>query len=541
MQHLVQHEPVEDDEDDDGHQVDEEDVGAVDGVLPVLEPHGAVGAQQDGRVRRHGRAGRRDVRLEQQRQRVAAEVVEQQHGHLAHGDPEDQEPADARHDEQRGRQEEVEEEEEDDAADVPLAAAEEPPLHAGHVRVVRLGRMVVVAADAAAAAVAAGWSAVGGAAEQAVGLARLRVDAPARPADDGAVAVGPEEQAAVLEVAALPLLVLADAAALAEILVQVGLLLLQPHELAEGVEQVAGQAPEHAAVLPAAGRGREEEADHGADEGDEGHPPAEAERPYDVEAQEPAADAAARRRVYVALGRLLDRAVLLVQGWLPQPDAERVRLVDGLLPVLEREALGVADVVVIVVVVVVAAAAAAAAIVIGDIGGVNSISVSVQGDPFLVADSLLGNIGADIFGSALVRRRGRGALFGAVFFHLVAAGVDPRQDRDGGGGPAPECGVAALPHGHVGLDLAHGVVDGKHLAAVGRLHVTRRPTRHRRPPRPRPTAIGSEERRPAAAMDWLVADRWGCWRAPPSATNCCDEVPEGGGRLDGSCAATSRD
>ncbi len=47
MQDPHQHEPIEDDQPDYGHEVDQKDVCAVDGILPVLEPHGSVGADED--------------------------------------------------------------------------------------------------------------------------------------------------------------------------------------------------------------------------------------------------------------------------------------------------------------------------------------------------------------------------------------------------------------------------------------------------------------------------------------------------------------
>jgi hypothetical protein len=48
--------------------------------------------------------------------------------------------------------------------------------------------------------------------------------------------------------------------------------------------------------------------------------------------------------VDIGLGKLLDGTILLVQRRFPNSDTEGMRLVDGLLAVLEREALGVADV-----------------------------------------------------------------------------------------------------------------------------------------------------------------------------------------------------
>ncbi|KAH6608166.1 hypothetical protein Trco_004479 [Trichoderma cornu-damae] len=288
-QDAIQDEPVGDDEDDDDHEVDEEDDGRVRGVV-------------DARVA--------DVGLERQGEGVTPEVVEQQHGHLAHGDPEDEEPADAGHDDEGGRDEAVEEDEEDDAANVPLSAAKEPPLHPR----VQVGRLSAAPSP-----------------QQALRLAGLRVQAPPGAADDGAVPVpvGPKEQPAVLEVAVLPLLV--------------RLVLLQADELAEGVEEVTRQTPQDPAVLPPAGRGGEQEADDGAKGRQAGYPPPEEQRPGQVEEEQPVAHPAAGRRVDVGLGKLLDGPVLLVQRGLPHSDAERVRLVDGLLPVLEGEAFGFAD------------------------------------------------------------------------------------------------------------------------------------------------------------------------------------------------------
>jgi hypothetical protein len=51
--------------------------------------------------------------------------------------------------------------------------------------------------------------------------------------------------------------------------------------------------------------------------------------------------------VDIALGSLLNRAALLVQGGLPDPDTEGMGLVDRLLAVLERKALSITSLLVI--------------------------------------------------------------------------------------------------------------------------------------------------------------------------------------------------
>src|SRR4051812_32168639 len=99
---------------------------------------------------------------------MPTEVVEQQHRDLAHGNPEDEEPADGRDDKERWHEQKVEEEEEDDAADIPLATTKQPSLHL---------RQIWIRASPAAAP------------KEALGLIRLRVDAPSGTTNDGPVPV----------------------------------------------------------------------------------------------------------------------------------------------------------------------------------------------------------------------------------------------------------------------------------------------------------------------------------------------------------------
>jgi hypothetical protein len=47
--------------------------------------------------------------------------------------------------------------------------------------------------------------------------------------------------------------------------------------------------------------------------------------------------------VDIPVGSLFDRAALLVYGWFPDSDSEWMSLVDGLLPVLQGKALGIAS------------------------------------------------------------------------------------------------------------------------------------------------------------------------------------------------------
>ena len=248
----VEHPVVEDDESHNAEQVDEEDVGAVNGVLPVPDAHGAVGTQQDGRrLARPARVAA--VRVEGQRQRMAAEMVEQKIGDARHGNGKDQQPAQPAHDGDGRREDAVEVHEEDDAADVPLAAAEQAPLGTDRVRV-----------RCAAARVAA---------QQARRLV-ARVDAVAAPADQRAlVGCGPEEQPALFNVAALPLLVLADAAALALVFLGVRLVLHELDVLAEWVEEVFRQPKQQRRVLDAAVLEAQRGAQNAADAGDGGEPP----------------------------------------------------------------------------------------------------------------------------------------------------------------------------------------------------------------------------------------------------------------------------
>ena len=53
----------------------------------------------------------------------------------------------------------------------------------------------------------------------------------------------------------------------------------------------------------------------------------------------------------ISFSILLNRPTFLVQSGFPDSDTERVRLVDGLLTIFQRKALGVAEVIVIVIVI----------------------------------------------------------------------------------------------------------------------------------------------------------------------------------------------
>ena len=64
------------------------------------------------------------VSVETQRQWVTSQVVEEEQSDFAHGDGDDEEPAQPAHEEETRCEQEVEAEEEDDAADIPLSAAE---------------------------------------------------------------------------------------------------------------------------------------------------------------------------------------------------------------------------------------------------------------------------------------------------------------------------------------------------------------------------------------------------------------------------------
>ena len=145
-----------------------------------------------------------------------------------------------------------------------------------------------------------------------------------------------EEGPAGFDIAGLPLLVLADAPALALIFLGIGLFLLELDEAAEWVEQVLGQAEEHLAVQTVAVGEEQRIAADAGKRGDGGHPPAKQQDPQDVDEEQDGADAPAWFRVDVALGGALDGPALLVEGGFPDPDTEGMGFVDRLLPILDE-------------------------------------------------------------------------------------------------------------------------------------------------------------------------------------------------------------
>ncbi|KAI6764692.1 hypothetical protein HG531_012579 [Fusarium graminearum] len=88
MENTLNHKPVKDDKDDNHHEVDEEDVGSIN--------------EENRRAWAAILANVSYITLEGQGQRVSSEMVEEQKCGLAHGDPEDQEPADGRNEQKRG-------------------------------------------------------------------------------------------------------------------------------------------------------------------------------------------------------------------------------------------------------------------------------------------------------------------------------------------------------------------------------------------------------------------------------------------------------
>ncbi|KAJ8105241.1 hypothetical protein OPT61_g10299 [Boeremia exigua] len=169
---LCQDEVVEDGEGHQPKQIDQEDVGAVDGVLPVLDTNCA---------------------------RVATQVVEQKQRDLTHWNGEDHEPTESRDQEERWSDDAVEVDVEDDTTESPFSTPEEAVLRPRSIRMGDVGAAIT--------------------AEQACGLAAGRVDTVASAAYQRREAsIRTEEESTLLDVAALPLLVFADAAALALIL-----------------------------------------------------------------------------------------------------------------------------------------------------------------------------------------------------------------------------------------------------------------------------------------------------------------------------------
>ncbi|KAI6756747.1 hypothetical protein HG530_011345 [Fusarium avenaceum] len=128
VENPVKHEPVDDDEEYNNHQVDKENIGSVNGILPVSGSNRTVCAKKNRRAWTTIFADISNIGLERQCQRVSSEMVEQQDRGLAHGDPENQEPTNTRYEQKRGRDQAVEEDEEDNTANIPLATAKQSSL-----------------------------------------------------------------------------------------------------------------------------------------------------------------------------------------------------------------------------------------------------------------------------------------------------------------------------------------------------------------------------------------------------------------------------
>jgi hypothetical protein len=103
----IQDSPVENDEADDSHEVDEENVGSVNGVLPILGPNGSIGADQDRRIRRIFDSQVANMSLEGQGNWMPAKVIKQEDCDFSHGNPKDEEPTNGRGDDQGWRNEAV--------------------------------------------------------------------------------------------------------------------------------------------------------------------------------------------------------------------------------------------------------------------------------------------------------------------------------------------------------------------------------------------------------------------------------------------------
>ena len=177
------------------------------------------------------------VGVERQRERVSAQVVEEEQGYFAHGDREDEEPAESADEEEGRRDDAVEAEEEDDAAEIPFPTPKEPFLRAdARGGVATSARVVAVVAS-----------------EEAVSLVDVVVVVVSASADNAAVDVRwAEKQAAFLEIASLPALVLGDAPAFALVFLGVSLVALEFDVFAEGEPEVVREVQQHAAVFACA-------------------------------------------------------------------------------------------------------------------------------------------------------------------------------------------------------------------------------------------------------------------------------------------------
>ena len=98
---------------------------------------------------------------------------------------------------------------------------------------------------------------------------------------------GTKEQTAVFDVTLLPLFIFTDGPSLPFILVCVCLVLLQPHELTERVNEVLGKAKKYTTVCSCFRSEGKDVADDCGQKGCQGKPPAEEDGPKDVEYRKP--------------------------------------------------------------------------------------------------------------------------------------------------------------------------------------------------------------------------------------------------------------